>query len=203
MVHTHGVEGSTPPLATNLAEASDFSEAFFVVENFVEKGYDFILLCGKMIKKWEVTVNGTNNVIEYKAGFGAKILVNGQAYKVKSQNWFVMMVDYPITIDDTELRVVVIGNKVDLAVNGVYQGSGEQYQPLHKTPTICNVFLGISCIAGFLLCGWIGLLIGVLFGTVYVKQGLAGKVGNAVGAFVGCTVIQLLIMVIVVFLQLA
>ena len=95
-----------------------------------------------MTKKWEVTVNGTNNVIEYKAGFGAKILVNGQAYKVKSQNWFVMMVDYPITIDDTELRVVVIGNKVDLAVNGVYQGSGEQYQPLHKTPTICNVFFG-------------------------------------------------------------
>ena len=50
MVHTHGVEGSTPPLATDLVEASDFSEAFFVVENFVEKGYDFILLCGKMIK---------------------------------------------------------------------------------------------------------------------------------------------------------
>lgn len=45
----------------------------------------------KMTKKWEVTVNGTNNVIEYKAGFGAKILVNGQAYKVKSQNWFVMI----------------------------------------------------------------------------------------------------------------
>lgn len=92
-----------------------------------------------MTKKWEVTVNGTNNVIEYKAGFGAKILVNGQAYKVKSQNWWVMMVDYPIMIDDTEIRVVAIGNKVDLAVNGVYQGSGEQYQPLHKTPTMCNV----------------------------------------------------------------
>lgn len=74
-----------------------------------------------MTKKWEVTVNGTNNVIEYKAGFGAKILVNGQAYKVKSQNWWVMMVDYPIMIDDTEIRVVAIGNKVDLAVNGVYQ----------------------------------------------------------------------------------
>ena len=95
----------------------------------------------KMTKKWEVTVNGTNNVIEYKAGFGAKILVNGQAYKVKSQNWWVMMVDYPIMIDDTEIRVVAIGNKVDLAVNGVYQGSGGQYQPLHKTPTMCNVFI--------------------------------------------------------------
>ena len=113
------------------------------------------------------------------------------------------MVDYPIMIDDTEIRVVAIGNNVDLAVNGVYQGSGEQYQPLHKTPTMCNVFIGISCIAGFLLCGWLGLLIGALFGTVYVRQGLAGKMGNVVGAFVGCTVIQLLIMVIVVFLQLA
>lgn len=49
MVHTHGVEGSTPPLATN-KKLRDFLEAFFVVENFVEKGYDFILLCGKMIK---------------------------------------------------------------------------------------------------------------------------------------------------------
>ena len=25
-----------------------------------------------MTKKWEVTVNGTNNVIEYKAGFGVQ-----------------------------------------------------------------------------------------------------------------------------------
>lgn len=155
-----------------------------------------------MTKKWEVTVNGINNVIEYKTGFGAKILVNGQAYKVKSQNWFVMMVDYPITIDGTEFRVVAIGNKVDLAVNGVYQDSGEQYQPLRKIPTMCNVFLGISCIAGFLLCGWIGLLIGILFGTVYVKQGLADKTGNVVGAFIGCTVIQIIITVIVVFIQL-
>ena len=109
---------------------------------------------------------------------------------------------HPRDIAETK-GVVAIGNKVDLAVNGVYQGSGEQYQPLHKTPTMCNVFIGISCIAGFLLCGWLGLLIGALFGTVYVRQGLAGKMGNVVGAFVGCTVIQLLIMVIVVFLQLA
>ena len=136
-----------------------------------------------MTKKWEVTVNGINNVIEYKTGFGAKILVNGQAY-------------------GTEFRVVAIGNKVDLAVNGVYQDSGEQYQPLRKTPTMCNVFLGISCIAGFLLCGWIGLLIGILFGTVYVKQGLADKTGNVVGAFIGCTVIQIIITVVVVFIQL-
>ena len=99
-------------------------------------------------------------------------------------------------------EVVAIGNKVDLAVNGVYQDSGEQYQPLRKTPTMCNVFLGISCIAGFLLCGWIGLLIGILFGTVYVKQGLADKTGNVVGAFIGCTVIQIIITVVVVFIQL-
>ena len=36
-----------------------------------------------MTKKWEVTVNGTNNVIEYKAGFGAKILVNGMVRRTR------------------------------------------------------------------------------------------------------------------------
>ena len=31
-----------------------------------------------MTKKWEVTVNGTNNVIEYKAGFGERSGVQGE-----------------------------------------------------------------------------------------------------------------------------
>ena len=110
-----------------------------------------------MTKKWEVTVNGTNNVIEYKAGFGAKILVNGQAYKVKSQNWFVMMVDYPITIDDTELRVVVIGNKVDLAVNGVYQAAANSISHCtkHRQSVMCfgnQLYRGISSLRIGLVC---------------------------------------------------
>ena len=138
-----------------------------------------------MKKTWDVNVNGTVHTLEYKTGFGGpKITVNGQTYRAKSQNWFIVMVDYPIQIDGAELRVVAIGNKVDLAVNGVY--------------------LGISCIGGFFLCGWLGLLIGILFGTIfYIRMGLKGKTGAVVGSFIACTVIQIIIFVIVLMVQLS
>lgn len=154
-----------------------------------------------MKKKWEVNVDGATHIIEYKTGFGAKVIVNGQSYKVKSQNCFVMMLDYPIAINGAELRVVAIGSKVDLAVNGIYQGSGEPYQPLHKTPAMCHVFLGISCIAGLFLYGIIGLLIGILFGTFYIQKGLQGKTGAVIGAFIGCTALQLIFTLLAVWLQ--
>lgn len=155
-----------------------------------------------MRKTWDVNVNGVAHTVEYKTGFGGpKILVNGQSYRAKSQNWFIIMVDYPIQIDGAELRVVAVGNKVDLAVNGVYLGSGEQYQPLHKTPALSYVFLGISCVGGYFLCSTLGLLIGILFGSLcYIRLGLKGKTGAMIGAFVACTVIQLAIMIVVAFL---
>ena len=102
-----------------------------------------------MKRAWDVNVNGVTHSVEYRAGFGTKVIVNGKVYRAKSQNWFVNMVDYPITIDGAEIRVVAIGNKVDLAVNGRYLGSGEEYIPLHTMPVIANVFIGISTIGGY------------------------------------------------------
>lgn len=156
-----------------------------------------------MKKTWEVNVNGTVHKIEYTAGFGTKIIVNGQKYKVKSQNWFLNMIDYPIQIDGEELRVVAIGKNVDLAVNGVYVGSGENYTPLNKVPGIANVFIGISCIGGLVLCGWLGMLVGILFSSLYAKKGLEGNKKALIGSFIGCTAIQLAWFVVAVFLQVA
>mgnify|MGYP006922136981 CR=1 FL=1 len=159
---------------------------------------------GEFMKKaWDVNVNGVVHSVEYRAGFGAKVIVNGRVYRAKSQNWFVNMVDYPITIDGAEIRVVAVGNKVDLAVNGRYLGSGEEYIPLRNMPVIANVFIGISTIGGYFFAGIFGLLIGLLFGIlVYQKLGLSGKTGGLVGAFVGCTLIQVVIFMILLKLQL-
>lgn len=155
-----------------------------------------------MKKAWDVTVNGIVHRIEYKSGFGMKLTVNGQTYKVKSQNWFITMADYPIQIDDAELRVVVIGNKVDLAVNGVYLGSGEAYTPIDKMPGYVNVFVAISCVGGLLLNGVLSMCIGILFSTLYVKQGLKQNTKGVVGAFVGCTLVQLVVFALAVMIQL-
>ncbi len=153
-----------------------------------------------MKKAWDVTVNGTVHKVEYRAGFGVKILVNGNAYKTRSQNWFINMIDYPITIDGAEIRIVAIGNKIDLAVNGRYLGSGEEYVPLNKMPVMGNVFMGISIIGGFLMTKWLGFLIGVLFSFLYASLGLKGKNGAMIGAFVGCVLIQVALMFGVAYL---
>jgi len=153
-----------------------------------------------MKRTWDVNVNGVVHTIQYKAGFGVKVVVNGQTYKTKSQNWFVNMVDYPVVIDGAELRVVAIGNKVDLAVNGVYLGSGEKYVPVHKMPAVANVFIGITCIGGFLCTKWLGLCIGILFSTLIAKQGLKGNKGAMIGAFVGSIAVQIVLLILISFL---
>ena len=40
-------------------------------------------------------------------------------------------------------------------MNGIYQGSGEAYVPLNKMPALSNVFLGISCLGGAIMGGWL------------------------------------------------
>ena len=146
-----------------------------------------------MKKQWNVTVNGIQHNIEYKTGFGTKLIVDGEVHKLKSQNPFVVLIDCPIIIDGAEVRVVVMGNKADIAVNGEYVGSHERYIPVRKVAAWANVLLGLSCIGGWLLCGVLGLLLGVLFGVQYIKLNLKDKNGGVIGFFIFCTAIQVLI----------
>ena len=95
-----------------------------------------------MKKQWTVTAaDGMNHVIEYK---GRSLLVDGQKYPLKSSNWFIQLIDYAINFGETQCRLVVMGNKVDLAVNGRYLGSGEPYQPIASLPVYVSVLAGIS-----------------------------------------------------------
>lgn len=105
-------------------------------------------------------------MIEHK---GNKLIVDGQTYPLKSSNWFIQLIDYAINFGDVTCRFVVIGNKVDLAVNGTYVGSGEPYVPISNIPVAVNVLAGISVVLGFLMNGIIGLAIGIILGALYFK----------------------------------
>ena len=70
---------------------------------------------------------------------------------------------------------------------------------MRKIQAWANVLLGLSCIGGWLLCGLLGLLLGVLFGYQYINQNLKEKNGMVIVMFVICTAIQVAICYVVNF----
>lgn len=145
-----------------------------------------------MTKQWDISVDGVPHTIVYKSVIGRKIIVDGREFKLKSMNIFATVIDYAINIDGSDIRLVVIGNKAELAVNGSYNGSGEAYQPVSSTPAYTWVIIGLSIVGGYFLGGILGILIGCLFSPIYVKNALRGKIGAVIGFFILCAFLQLL-----------
>lgn len=145
-----------------------------------------------MKKSWSFTdMYGKQHSIEYKNGFGLKLIVDGTTYKLKSQNWFVNVIDYSIEIAGSDIRLVAIGNKADVAINGVYIGSGERYVPVQaNTPAWVWVLVGISAVVGFLLNSALGVLVAVCFSTFYINYAISGKRGKVIAIFLVWVVIQ-------------
>lgn len=123
--------------------------------------------------KWNVEDQGTQYSIEYKRSLnGGKIIVNGSEQRVKSQNVFLILIDFPIQLSNKAVNVVVIGNKADLAVDGVYLGSKQPYVPVSKIPGWNWAFVTLSLVIG-LFGGFLGLCLGILGSMFYVKSSLS------------------------------
>lgn len=123
--------------------------------------------------KWNVEDQDTQYSIEYKRSLtGGKIIVNGSEQKVKSQNAFLNLIDFPIRLKEKAVNVVVIGNKADLAVDGVYLGSNQPYVPVSKVPGWSWAFVVVSLVIGLLFSGIFGVCIGILGSMFYVKSSL-------------------------------
>ncbi len=141
-----------------------------------------------MKKTWTLNVDGINHTIEYKRNW---LIVDGEKYKLKSANFFIQMIDYSIHFGDKECRLVVIGNKVDLAVDGVYLGSGQPYEPVGNIPVWVSVLAAISVIFGFLMNSWVGACIGALLGALYFNMFLKKKkAAPVIVVFIIATILQ-------------
>lgn len=146
-----------------------------------------------MKKKWNVEVDGVQHEIEYKANFGKKLIIDGELYKLKSSNWFINVIDYEIKFNDTICQLVVLGFKVDLAVDGTFLGSNKPYEPISDIPSWVWVLVGISTIGGMLFAGILALLIGLAMSMFYVQFGLKKKNGVVIVCFICCCVLQAII----------
>lgn len=139
--------------------------------------------------QWTVNVGGADHHFEYKSN--KWLIVDGEKYKLKSASWFMQLIDYAVNIGDTTCRLVVIGTKVDLAVNGKFLGSGKDYEPVGSIPIIVTIFSAVSVILGFLLNSFVGMAIGVLLATLYFSIYLKKKkVGPVVVTFVIAIICQ-------------
>lgn len=135
-----------------------------------------------MNKEWMVADSmGNNHQISFKKGAfgGAKCIVDGDTYKMKSKNWVIWMADHQISIPGAECNLVVVGNKVRLAVNGTYLEDGTPYEPIRNIPTWLNALVIINVIVGAFMYGMIGFAISVLLDLLAYKMSLNKKNGVA------------------------
>ena len=146
-----------------------------------------------MAKNWSVTDSmGNVHQIVFTKGFGgAKCIVDGDTYKMKSKNWVIWMADHQISIPGAECNLVVIGNKIRLAVNGTYLEDGTPYEPIRNIPVYINVLTLLNLILGWFFLGALGIIITVLVDLLTYKMSLSRK--NSVAL-----VIQIVLIVVVV-----
>ncbi len=131
-----------------------------------------------MSKEWLVADSmGNNHQISFRRGAfgGAKCIVDGDTYKMKSKNWVIWMADHQISIPGAQCNLVVVGNKVRLAVNGTYLEDGTPYEPIRNIPAWLNVLVVLNAVIGTIMFGAIGLAINALLALLTYKMSLSRK----------------------------
>ena len=89
------------------------------------------------------------------------------------------------------------GNKIRLAVNGVFLDDGTPYEPVSKAPTWVWILVAVSCVGGWFFAGLIGMCIGIIFSIFAVQNALQKKTGLAIGLFAASIVVSVLIFFLV------
>lgn len=102
------------------------------------------------MKQWTITINGKQNTVIFKPNqwSGKHILtINGKEIPLKNAPFQSFIgIDQPINIAGKECRFVLIGNKADIAIDGIYVDNKKTYAPLKRMPWWAWLFIAI-CVA--------------------------------------------------------
>lgn len=101
-------------------------------------------------QQWLINVNGMNYQVEFRPSQWSgnhQLFVNGQQIPLQKVFFqaFVGM-DQAVNIGGKECRLVMLGSKADLAVDGVYIGSQKPYAPRKGMPWWSWIFVA-ACVA--------------------------------------------------------
>lgn len=140
-------------------------------------------------KEWHITtLDGNQHTIHRK---GSWAWIDGQKEKMGAKSWFVQLYDHELHVGGSTCHLVVIGRNCDLAVDGVFLGSQKPYTPIGAVPLYATVLSVISCVLGFILNKWLGLLIGAALGAAYCSFALQKRPTAAIITFILGSVFQI------------
>ncbi len=141
-------------------------------------------------KEWHITTLDGNTHTIYRKGSWA--LIDGQKEKMGSKSWFIQLYDHAFHVGGSTCHLVVIGKNCDLAVDGVFLGSQKQYEPVGAVPMYATVLSVVSCVLGFFLNKWLGLLIGAALSVAYCSFALQKRSTAAIITFILGIVFQII-----------
>lgn len=156
-----------------------------------------------MKKEWNVTDGlGNNHLVRFEVGGlgGMKVTVDQDTQKAKSTNSFIRVLDYQISLPGAMCNLVVVGNKIRLAVNGTYVEDGQPYEPVANIPAWVWALVAISVIGGWFFAGLIGICVGLVMSMLYIKMSLDKKTGAVIALFAAFLVLLLLLFMVVLLL---
>lgn len=107
------------------------------------------------------------------------------------------MADHQISIPGAECNLVVVGNKIRLAVNGTYLEDGTPYEPIRNIPTWINVLTLLNFVFGWFMFGLIGFLATFLLDLLTYKLCLSKKITPAMIIQIAMLVVMLVLTVAV------
>ena len=129
-------------------------------------------------RNWTLTVNGEPHEVGIRFGlFRATVHVDGERRAAKSKNMFVRVIDEDVSVDGTDIHIIAMGNRVDVAVDGIYLKSGKPYTSLTQIPIWATVMVPVLMAVGLFSFGVLGFALGLLAGVFALHHSVpvAGK----------------------------
>lgn len=96
-------------------------------------------------KNWKVTVDGIEyNVEFYRKTFSSGLRVNGQDIPLEKSKNLGTTNETHILLGTKTAILVIMGNKIDLALDDTYMDSGKKYVPCGSMPKWCWIFVVLN-----------------------------------------------------------
>ncbi len=117
-------------------------------------------------RQWRATIKGTDYDIVFKPGVWTgkhKLIINGETVDLPKKAFAAFTgMDVPVQIGPKEARFVLVDNKADIAIKGVFLGSGKPYVPLTPIQWWVWIFVAVCAIPFIILGGSLAAVFGVL-----------------------------------------